>query len=245
MFFLRCLTFLIAFTLNVQIKAKAQVLEVPEECLKMEGECSIKDPSSRGSIEVSAGHIDFAQDSILIRREENLIRLVSGSFFVRSSSPLKIQTKYAWIQLKKEQSVIVELSFDKVVITAFSGDIVVYDLNNNPIVLPQAYTNSFGKINSKGVAEVGFPRAANFKNIIKTLGEISSLNKKELYEGLKKYKKSWLSALDETQNRSLASTQKIIEDWEISQKQQAERLRLEKIEKKRMRDFFYKKTFLE
>ena len=244
-FILRIICFYLAFTVNVQIKAEAVLLEEPKGCWEKVGVCAIKSVSSPDSLTTAAAQVDFSQGSIWRRSSEKYIRLIKGYFFIRATAPLNVSTKYASIQLEAKQAVFVDLKFDRVEVTAFQGNLKIKDLLDENYLLPQSYANWFGKVQRNSSVEVGFPRPANFKQLIAKVGVITSLDQRELYKSLEVFRETWVEAINETQARSIASSEKVIRDWNESLRRQAERRRLRALERKRMRKFFYRKTFLE
>ncbi|MCB0391101.1 MAG: hypothetical protein KDD58_07415 [Bdellovibrionales bacterium] len=233
----------LVFTVNIQIKA--QIISEPRNCWQKEGECGVKSLHRAESLSLIHGQVDFASDSIWKRSSDESIRLIKGYFLVSAEAVMNVQTKYITVTLKPKQKLFVNIGFDRVEVVAFQGDLELQDLLYNKYVLPQAYTNWFGKIDSNKNIEVGFPRPANFKELIAQLGAISSMKKSELHQSLKSFKDSWTKAIDETQDRSIASSNRIIEEWRENLKYQAERRRLRAIERRKMREFFYNKTFRE
>ena len=243
MFVLRVIFFLVASMVNVQVKAK--VLEEPLNCWQLDGHCAVKSLNSQESLTLSSAIIDFTAGSIWKRYSEESLRLVKGSFFIRSIGEVVVNTKYVSLNLKPKQSVLVTIDYDKVVLTAFEGDLEALDLLAAKYILPQGYVNWFGKVTARGIVDVGFPRAANFKKVIQQLSTVSSLSQTELYNKLKGFRSSWIAAINETQDRSIASAQKLIKDEQELLQRQAERRRLQAIERKKMREFIFRKTFLE
>ncbi len=243
--FYQTIVFIIAFNMNVTLKASAQIIEEPRECWSSEKVCAVKAAGVRGSRKIGVSIIDFPYAAIFRRDSMSKVRLIKGSFFIRAKNELKVETKYASIHFKKGQSAYVKLNFSQVDITSFSGNLKITDIKGGEYTLPQSYTNWIGKNNIKNRVESGFPRPANLANLIKNIGALTSQNKAGLYEGLVRFKKTWERAIDETQGRSIASSNKLMVDWENRKKYLAKRRARELKKRKEMREFFFRKTFLE
>ena len=242
---LKYICFILAFTINVQIRATAIDIQEPRDCWIKEGECSLKNDDFAKTYSIDAGNLAVSPHGVWIRRSESEVRLLKGTFFINAQNSFYVQTKYARLKLEPDQSIIIQTEAHRTEIISFNGMIRVHDLNDEVYLLPTGYSNYWGKITHMQKVDLGFARPANIKKVIRVIGYMSQIDKKEIYIGLENFKKYWLLALNETQDRSVASANQIIEDWEVKKKQRAESLKKSQVERKKMRDFFFKKTFLE
>lgn len=242
----RYFLFLMASVVNVQVQGKSSVLQLPENCSQeVSGLCSIKALKGRGLWEQKEWKVEYGQHSILKRENDGVLRLIKGQFFIQAQEKTIIESKYSKVKLEKGDYVWVELGFDRDMIATVSGDVEVNDLNGGEHKLPAAYSNWFAKINGEGEVNYGSPQPLNFKKLIRHLASISQMEKRQIVALLEGLHDLWVAAIDETQKRSLASSIKLIEQDKLRKKQVAKRLAEIQMERKRIREFFYKKTFLE
>lgn len=241
----RVLLFILAFNVNVSLKARAEMLEYPKDCLASKNEeCVVKSISSAGVLSTASVNIELSAESTVILRGESY-RLVNGVFYVRALSSVVVDVKFGKAKLNSGDMVLFKLDEGRATLSVMSGEVTYILLNNEKHVLPAGYANWIGAPSELGVVRSGIPSSIDFPQLILDLNAVSQLSKDEMYITLKTLKPFWELAHSETESRYLASIQETLKrEEEVRLQKEREKQRQEK-ERKKWRELFFQKTFLE
>jgi hypothetical protein len=241
---IRFLVFIIFFNINVSIKAEAILVEEPKSCWDTSGDCAIKALNRRHTISFSEFVLEMSANSYFLKTKDG-IHLIEGQFFLRANNNSFVKAKYVDIYFEKNQIAFLDIGSSSVKIDCLKGVLRFNDLKNQIYQLPQAYSVTVGGVDDLGNVAHTFPMALNIKKLLKDISRVTNLNKDSLAAELNDLKKSWNEAIQETQDRSLASVEESYANHKKELEQLAEGRRVRALENKKMRDFFYQKTFLE
>ena len=246
-FFLRALVFTACFCVEITVKANSSDLIMePKNCWEKMITCSVSAyVQQHNEVELESGKVSFPRRTVFTRLSESLIRLIKGYVVVESQKPMVVQTLFGEIHLKSGGLTLIELGRHQVQVTALQHVAELQLLNKELFVLPAGYTNWMGGIHQVGKADVGQPRPASMRPVIEKWGQVYVGSATELREKLEKLRAAWSEAIEDTSRRDLASIyeqRKQLADWRSLQLQ---RERQRQKERQKLRELFYRKTFLE
>lgn len=187
---LRLFLFLIAFQLEVRVRASGEVLQQPDSCLKDKSACAIQVVGdsfkfTRGSLKLVA-----AQDSTLARIRTKVWRFIKGTLWVQESDGLKVETVFGSLSADRGQFWVLDQG-SNVLVRNVDSDLKIHLRDGKRLELPEGFEVWISGINSRGQTEYGVLRPIDIKAHLPVWNSLYEGSKEEFIRDVTKTKEFW------------------------------------------------------
>lgn len=239
---LRGLIFLMAFQMEVRVRASADILQQPTACLKSEETCAIHVSSGGFHLKQDDLKLHSSEGSTLMRLSHDQWRLVKGNVWVEEASKVGFETPYATIKALHGEYWLIGQA-DKVVIRNINADLTVELREGKKLEVPAGFEFWAAGINSEGRSEFGMIQPVKISEHLSLWNSLYQGSKEEFKKEVAHLKESWSDLADKGSviyqqivDRKLASIAEERKNEE-KKKHQAE------AERQKVRELMYERAF--
>lgn len=154
--------FVLAFQMEVRVRASGDVLQQPNACLKAQEVCAIQVVGPVFHFHQGEKKLHAGKGSALVRLSESQWRFVKGSLWVEEGSSLGVESVYGSFKASRGQYWVVDQS-DRIIIRNMNADVVITLRDGHRLELPEGFEVWVGGLNSKGVSEFGMIRPVEMR----------------------------------------------------------------------------------
>lgn len=233
--------FILAFQVEVRVRASSGVLEQPEACLKAQETCAVQVLKS-GFHHINKSESFHATPGTTVMRFSGAQwRLIQGALWVEKGA-LEVQTPYA--DLKASQGQYWALSQkDRVVIRNMDANLMVTLRDGKVVQVPEGFEFWVAGVDSVGKTQYGMIRPIDMKEHLPLWNSLFVGSKDHFKKEIERYKITWgdltlkSSAIyKEIINRQIAADEAAQRAHELRQQKIAEDIR-------RRREMFWHRSF--
>lgn len=240
--FAQVLLFVLAFQVEVRVRASGGVMEQPPACLNSKETCALQVTSSPFHYENSQVKLHVGKDSTVSRLSGRNWQLMKGTLWVESGKELKVSTLYGDFEAPLGSYWLIEQDH-QVVVRNIDADLNVTLRDGKKISVPEGFEVWIGGINSEGKSDYGMIRPIDMKEHIPLWASLFKGNKEAFVKQVQDLKENWGDLVaksseiyQDTVDRKLASIA------ERDKKEQEAKARAA-AERERIRRLFYERTF--
>jgi hypothetical protein len=240
--------FLIFFKISslLAINLEAGEINFPKGCdFKNAANCSIKSIDGPLRLELYNGSLKISSGSVISSTSPDSVYLNNGFYHVRANSNFTIESRFGKIELKANNEIVIEIENENMIVSSLLGDLYYKGVKGPSYLLPAGYSNSLGWPGLSNEDQVGIPRAINIHNLILKFHSKLNYSTPDIKLALNSIKNVLPQAIEERSQRYLASVNESIELQEIEKNKQAKSRAMRILEEKKIRQEFFRKTFLE
>jgi hypothetical protein len=205
--------FLFFFCVELRVKA---AIDDPKDCSQNSSvsKCLAKSDKNFESLSFSRGKVQFTKGSIAERQSNESVKVMSGLFSLVSDGELSVTSLYGDVILEKNAKALIEVKQHAINIVSIDGQVYYQPRGEvKKYNLPNGFATYMSRILSGGVAEAGFPRAAELDNLIKNWSQFYKSSEFEAFRvDMQSFKTKWDEAVKltgpwykDTYERELAS----------------------------------------
>lgn len=238
----RLLIFVLAFQMEVRVRASGELLQQPADCLEVKEACAIQVLGSgfhllKGSVKLHA-----ASGAALVRQSETRWRLVKGALWVENGSSVEVDTVYGSITSSRGQYWVIEQQ-DQVLVRNMNADLRVTLRDGRSLDLPDGFEFWMAGVDTKGKSKFGMIRPVDMKEHLPMWNSLYRGSKEAFIKDVVQLRENWgdlaekSGALYETlAKREIAS--------EVEKEQALLRAKQKQAEQRRqVKDLYYKRVF--
>ncbi len=202
---LRFILFIFLFTIEIRIKAQAEILDQPESCYQAEGQnCIVKSLGETGDVwTTSEGEIRMAPQSI-VSRQENQWRLISGRVWIDCSGQQIWRGQFAKWTCLPGQAMMIEHSAEGLEFIGLKGSVALESHSGEKLALSPGLSVKIGPVLQTAKNEISFPRSANLRKTLSWAAELMPLDEAQLKSVLSEFLLGWHQSREHI-SRTLAS----------------------------------------
>lgn len=239
---IRLVIFLLAFQMEIRVRASGSLIEQPSSCLKSKETCSVQ---------VKADGINLAQDSVdlhasggsvFVRVSDRLWRFVKGTVWVEKGAGVEIETLYGNIIAFQGQYWILEKD-SKIIIRNMDAELQVTLRDGKKLNVPEGFEFWISGLNSKGQSEFGMIQPVDMKDHLPLWHSMYKGSKKDFLNEVRHLRENWGDLVGKSsslyKNAALRELASLREKDEV-QRQYKERLELQR---HRMQKLYYERVF--
>lgn len=240
---IRLVLFLLAFQMEVRVRASGDIFEQPAECLKSKELCSIQVGGAGLHLTQDGLKLHADKGAVLSRLSKDKWSYVKGSLWVEESRHISIETLYGVLKSEGGQYWVFEKD-DKIWIRNVNSELVVTLRDGKILDVPEGFEFWIAGVNSKGRSDYGMIKPVDMKDHITRWNALYRGTKAEFVKDLEKLRKNWGDLAQKSgliyetlTRRELASVEARQLEIEKKKQRQAEELRqLKEIYKSRVFD---------
>ena len=184
--------------------------------------------------------------SLLEQREDNLVHLVKGHFFVDLQPSGKVQTAFATMTCAVDScQALVRRDSEKVEIKAVKGEFNVRRLGEKAAYgLRSGMQVTVMAVTDEGTAEMEFPQSLPWDSTVKEWSKFYSGNAKDFRTTLIQFREEWKAAVENVSQLHQIQAGRVIASYEQSLSEQRARQAVQEREDAKMRKLFREKNDL-
>jgi hypothetical protein len=240
--FLRVAVFILAFQMEVRVRASADLMQEPQGCLSTkETSCFIKAATQSGGLKLKKGAVYLKQSSIVERKSQQTWTFVQGTAWFHSGGGT-VRSLYgdlSWTEgdfwIKEEEN--------RILIRNVSADLTLELRDGRKLQPPSGFEFWLAGVDFDSKSKFGMIRPIEVAGFIKDWAELYPGTPKEFKKEVESLKQDWESLPEissaiyqDEANRQIATAEA---------KEEAEKSRQKALqdERERMKALFYHRTF--
>lgn len=188
---LRLLLFILAFQMEVRVRASADVLEHPSQCLaKAQSSCAIQAQGEGFHLVTNRVSLHATKGSTLLRHSPDQWRLIQGNLWVDKGKSLRIETLFGEIASEQGSFWVLEKG-NKVWIRNISSSLKVTLRDGKVLDLPEGFEFWISGLNSRGVSEYGMLQPIDIKEHLVLWSSLYQGSKEDFVKEVSHLKANW------------------------------------------------------
>ncbi len=241
--FVRIFLFILAFQVEVRVKASAEILMQPENCIQLKSECTIKVKNEKLHIESEAIQMHMYPETVLTKNTSKDWNFIKGKLWVEQANGVSFKTVFGEVKATTGEYWIVSEGSDKVWIKNITSDVSVTLRDGKVVQPPDGFEFWISGLNSKNQSEYGMINPIDIKQYVKLWYPLFKGDKESFKERVIVLKDAW----GDLASKSSAIYKGVIlrREASIAEEKQREidkKMQLEN-EKKRILEIFRSKVF--
>jgi hypothetical protein len=239
---LRFLIFILAFQMEIRVRAEAPLMQEPVHCLSQKTPCVIQ--AAAGAFHFKSEHLSLhaTPKSVLAEDAENSWRYLSGNLWVEKSKNLKMHTIYADLTSERGSFWLVE-NEGKLFVRNVNADLVVQLRDGKKLNVPEGFEFWIGGINSLGRSEFGMIRPIDIKQHLALWNELYQGDKEDFVAEVKEMKQYWGDLVARSGDIYKNQVQRKLASIEDEKQSAKEKKRREEAHKAKVRELYRQRVF--
>lgn len=237
----KVLIFILAFQIEVRVRASADTLEQPAFCLKSQDSCAVQVLKSGFHVVNKTQSFHATPGATVMRLTHDQWRLIKGNLWVEKGA-LEVQTPFADAKSTRGQYWILSEE-DRIRVRNMDADLKVTLRDGKQVEVPHGFEFWVSGIDSKGKTDYGVIRPIDMKEHLPLWNSLYVGSKENFKKEVQRYKEAWgdLTAQSsaiykEIINRKIAADEAAQKALELRRQEKAE-------ETRRLRHLYWKRSF--
>lgn len=241
--FVRIFIFIIAFQVEVRVKASAEILMQPDNCVSDKVECTVKVQKDNFHIDTETMKMHMYPETVVTKNTLTTWSFVKGKLWVEKANGVVFNTLYGDVTASFGEYWILSEKNGKIWIKNISSDVTVTLRDGKKIQPPDGFEFWISGLNSKAQSEYGMINPIDLKEYVKIWYPLYKGDRDSFKERVIVLKDAWgdLAAKSSAIYKGVILRREAsIEEEkqrEIDKKRQIEN------ERKRVREIFHNKVF--
>ncbi|KYG65186.1 hypothetical protein AZI87_11510 [Bdellovibrio bacteriovorus] len=240
--FFRVLIFIMAFQMEVRVRASGDVLQQPSECLKSKETCALQVTGKALHYSSESLKIHAKDGSTLVRLAPDQWRFVNGAVWMEKSKNVELETLYGTLKATQGQYFVVDQG-NKVLVRNMDATLTVTLRDGKTLSLPEGFEFWISGVNSKGQTDYGMIQPVDMKSHLPLWNLMYEGSKKDFIAMVSHLRENWGDLTEKS-----ALIYKNVVEREIAsekQKERAEQVRKARIEAERqeMKRLYHQRVF--
>ncbi len=238
----RFLIFLLAFQMEVRVRASGDVLQQPVACLKSKETCALHVTGPVFHLRRDELSLHAKENSTLMRVSASQWRLLKGTLWVEKSAGVDIETPYATVSAPQGQYWLIERG-SQIVVRNIDADLHVVLRDGKKLEVPAGFEFWISGINSKAQSEYGMIRPIDMKEHLPLWNALYSGTKENFVKEVKHLKENWGDLAEKSAFIYQAATERKLASIAESQRQAEEKSRQQAAERQKLKSIYFQRTF--
>lgn len=241
---LRVLLFLMAFQVEVTVKAKSPQYRDPSQCLARELNCLFSVKKSVYQYLSADFNLHFTKDALVEKKGLNHFKLLEGVALVQTTAAeFIIETLYGTVTASSGDFWITPGAEGKIVLANVNSKLQVQLRDGQQLILPEGFQFWISGIKGDGKSAYGILEPIEYANLLPSLAKFHKGTKEEFHLTLAKLKLNHKKAVQAGAEIYQEGVDRKIASIQAQQKVLADKKRKENEEKRQLKEEFYRRTF--
>lgn len=238
----RFFIFVLAFQMEVRVRASGDLLLQPIACLNRVEACAIQVVGNMFTYKKGSVGLKASTESVLVRSSANQWRLVKGNLWVENGQGLEISTVFGDLKASSGQYWVLEQG-SQVIVRNIDSDVVVTLRDGKKLELPEGFEFWMAGINAKGVSEYGMIRPIDMKEHLPLWNSLYKGSKEDFVKEVVQLRESWGDLVEKSSSLYQSVVMRKIAS-QVEKQEKVERAQ-EEMRKQRaaVRELYRKKVF--
>lgn len=236
------LIFLLAFQMEIRVRASNNSTQQPSDCLNSKNSCSVQAGADVLHLEREGVSLHAVESSVLSRISEDLWRFVKGTVWIEKANRISFETVYGKLTAKQGQYWIIEED-SRLVIRNMNADLEIVFRDGKKLSLPEGFEVWIAGMNSKGVSEFGMIQPMNMKDHLPLWNSLYRGSKADFIKQVMACREQWGDITDKSS--ALYKELALRKIASIREQKENDRLKAQRIksEKQKIKTLYYQKVF--
>lgn len=233
--------FLLAFQMEVRVRAAGDSIQLPEGCLKTKESCAVQSVTSPFRFKKDDVKIHATAGSTLSRQSDHQWKFIKGALWVEQGSGLEIETLYGSLKAFQGEYWVVEQS-QRLLVRNVSAALKVNLRDGTELNVPEGFEFWMGGLNSEGKSEFGMIEPIKVASHLRLWNDLFEGDKEQFKEAVRHQKENWGDLAEKSGNfykalvqREVASIAEQERQEDLKKQRQTEKVR-------RLKQLFYERT---
>lgn len=239
--FAKILIFILAFQLEVRVRASTETLQEPEACLQGKSACAVQVLKSGFHLTNNSQSFHATPGATVMRLSAAQWRLIKGTVWVEKGA-LEVQTAYADMKASHGQYWVIDQE-DRVIVRNMDANLAVTLRDGKVVQVPEGFEFWVAGVDSQGKTDYGMIRPIEMKEHLPLWNSLYVGTKENFKKEVERYKITWgdlaaksAAIYKEIINRKIAAE-------EASEQAQALRAKQKADEARRVRQMYWQRSF--
>ncbi|WP_374073299.1 hypothetical protein [Bdellovibrio bacteriovorus] len=239
---IRLTLFLLAFQMEVRVRASGDVLQQPSACLKSKETCAIQVTGSAFHLLQESQKVHASEGSTLVRLSPTQWRLVKGNLWLEKGAGVEVETLYGTMKASHGQYWVVEKG-DKVLVRNIDATLHVTLRDGKSLEVPEGFEFWIAGVNSKGISDYGMIQPIDMKEHLPLWNSLYRGSKNDFIKEVVHVRENWGDLAEKS-----SLIYKTVVQREIASEQEKQRLLDEKKQRKaaelrQMKELYRQRVF--
>lgn len=240
--FLRLLIFIMAFQMEVRVRASGDVMQQPSACLKSKESCTIHVTGPAFHLERGDFKMHASEDSTLMRSSANQWRLMKGTVWMEEAKNVEVETVFATVKASQGQYWLLDQG-DKIVIRNIDAELEVTLRDGKKLEVPSGFEFWVAGLNSKNQNEYGMIRPIDMKEHLPVWNALYKGSKESFIKEVKNLKDNWGDMAEKSAAVYKVTTERKLAAVAEAERKETEKKRLEDQKRQELKNLYYQRTF--
>ncbi len=248
--FLNVLFFILAFTIEVKVRASEifleKIIQTPDHCLQETGYCIIKNLDKKYSYKGESFTLSLTPESIVVRQKQKEFSFVKGQVYIKADTKVTFEIPYGTIEVESDSQVLLEKYEEKVTVQTIFGKAFLKPLGEKkPILVMAGHENYISQVGENFRAQTGIPKPIIIEPLLKAWAYHVEIKKEKFLEDVEAFKSIHEKAVQELSilNEQIASRE--IASVKSEKLAREERAKKSKEQKEKMQNIYYQRLLSE
>lgn len=239
---LKILIFLMAFQLEVRVKASSAVLEIPEHCLNNDSACALKirDPAFHFAKDKSKFHA--SKDSMLERQSPRNWKLMKGNLWVEKAGGTVFETVFGSAKATHGEYWI-STGEDRIYFRNISSDLEVTLRDGRTVQTPAGFQFWISGLNSSAKSEFGMIEPIDMRLLLPTWYLLFQGTKEAFTAKIRDIRQGWGNVVEISSEIYRQQALRRVASAEKQNKNSADKVRKMQLDRERLRSFYHSRVF--
>lgn len=234
--------FLMAFQLEVRVRASAAYLEQPSRCLSTQESCAIQATGEAFHYNQNGVKIHTEPNSLLVRHSQQSWRLIKGSLWLEQGEDLEVETLFGYVRSGSGGFWVLDQG-DQIVIRNIGAEVSVTLRDGKKLDLPQGFQFWIKGMNSKGVSEYGMLEPIDVVDHLFRWNSLYVGTKDSFLKEARTLKQKWPVWVEESSLIYQTLAERKIASAVAQQKQEKEQQQRLIEERRRLKQLYHQRVF--
>ena len=186
----RLMLFLMAFQMEVRVRAAGDLIEQPSACLKSQESCAIQVTGSAFHFEKGDHQLHATGGSAVVRLTPDQWRLVKGAVWVEGGKNLQLESLYASTQATMGEYWVISQD-SRILIRNMNASLKVTLRDGKTLEIPEGFEVWVAGLNSQGKTEYGMIEPINMKEHLPMWNSLYRGSKEDFVKEVRLYRDNW------------------------------------------------------
>lgn len=238
----RLFLFLLAFQMEVRVRAAGDLIEQPAACLKAKETCAIQVTGPGFHFLKETVQVHASEGSTLVRLSESQWRFVKGNLWIEKGKGLSVETLYGNTQSTVGQYWLIEQG-DRIVVRNMNADLKVTLRDGKTLEVPEGFEFWMSGLNSKGKSDFGMIQPIDMKEHLPLWNSLYRGSKNAFIKEVVHMRENWGDVTEKSSFIYKNVAQREIASEQAKQRAVELKKAREAAEREKTKAFFFQKVF--
>lgn len=238
----RVLIFLMAFQMEIRVRAAGDVMEQPSKCLNEALNCALQVTGNSFHFEKGEQKLHASGGSTLVMSNPQQWRLVKGVLWVENGQGLEVETLFASFKASFGEYWVLH-SESRVLVRNMSASLKVTLRDGKTLEIPEGFEVWVSSVNSQGKSDYGMIEPINMKEHLPLWNSLYRGNKESFVKEVRHYRENWGDLVQKSSRLYRQLTEREIAS--VAAREQVEEARRQRkaAEDRRVKELYRQRVF--